>query len=763
MVKLRHTTLFLGALVTFAIDARAQQPQQGQAPSSQSSQGSSQTTTTTTHSAPSPDLNTNTNSGPDITGSSGHPEATTRTKGNGELASAMANFSVRTGLEVRPDTMAQVVVQTVRPNSPGARAGVEPGDVITNLSGTEINTMGSLQKLLTGQPLQGAYFVSLKRGDHNFRVPLGRQLTLMGMTVFADTGDRPVVKAVETASPAERAGFKVGDVITGVDRQNTETMAKLLDFAIPFMRNLSQGQGIPFRLVRDGKPIHFSVTRPADADLPQLTADQERHLRRMANGDDEKARNDEKQRSTTRKTTRTTRNKQQMNSMNGQMAGQRNQNAGGVVGGVDAGIGNAGIGGAGLGATGVDGAGGLGGAGFGGVGFGGGGLGSTGTTGTGMSGAGTNGSSNVNAAVAVLRGTPANSNQTLSSQQGGTSSGQNSGSSGLGAGVVGFVQIQANVGLNNGNGTGNGIGNINPSAPGSNPLTGNTTTNTGVNPRTGNAATNTLNPGAAAMSPAQMQQQQQGQQQQGVGQGVQQGVGQGLQQGSGGAQSGVAQGVQQGVQQGLQQGQQQAGMFSNGSTGTNTGVNATNGVNGTNNQTNNGTTNQSNNGTGATQSFVSARVSGIPAGNYSLAVNQFGDCGDSAGSAPGPAALTLGSITVNANGQGTLQNQTINFLPQAFLGRTVSLIPVQGTGGQSTSTLAGCGKFVASNPNSAFIGGAGQNGSGNGFPGNQGTGTGMSPVTGTGTGTGTGTSPTNPANPTGPNVPAGPLPMPRFP
>jgi membrane-associated protease RseP (regulator of RpoE activity) len=708
MLTLRHAPILFSALVALPLTAHAQQPGQqspGQAPASQSSQTTAPTSTTTTATtttsrpASSGNINTDTNSQPDMTGTSGHPNTDVRIRpGVGSLTSAMANFSVRTGLEIRPNTMAQVVVQSVRPDSPAARAGVEAGDLITNLNGTEISTIGSLQRLITKQPSQGAFLASFRRGEHNFRVPLGRQLSLMGMTLFPDPADRPIVKIVEPASPAERAGFQVGDVITGVDRQDTATMAKLLDFAIPFMRNILQGQGIPFRVVRDGKPLHFSVTRPADADLPQLTPDQERHLRRLANGDEDRARSE--QRTMTRKT-RTTRVTQggQINSVTGQLP-QQNQNGVGVAG--------AGMEGAGLGGVGVVG------------GDFGGGLGTTGTTGT-------NGtaSSGATSAVAVLRGTPSGQQTLNPAQQAGNST--TGATSNARVGVVGFVQIQANIGLN---GNSNTPSNINPSAPGANPSTGNTTTNTGVNPVTGNAATSTQNPRAAA-TPTGSQ----------------------------------------------QQAQQQTGTTINGSNGFGN-VNGTNGMNGTNTGTNNGT-----NGNTPTQSFVSAQLSRLPQGTYTLAVNQFGECGDSAGAAPGPSVLTLGTITVNANGQGGLPTQTINFAPQAFIGRTVSLLAAGGGGvvvgpvvGQSqtansnvqtTTGIVACGRFTVANQGNSNMG-DNQGGLGAGAP-STGIGTGTGTTTGNGTGTGAApTQPVNPARPgttgtgTFPKVP-GQLPRPMFP
>jgi len=619
----------------------------------------------------------------------------------------MANFSVRTGVEIRPNTNAQVVVRTVRPETPAARAGIEAGDIITRVDDKEVPTIATFQKLITRQPSKPAFFLNVKRGDQSFRVPLGRQLTLLGMTLFPDPADRPMVVAVDPKSSAGYAGFQVGDMIAGFDHQLTATMSGILDFGIPFIRDMQQGQGIPFEVLRDGKKIKLSMTRPADADLPLLTPEQERHLRRLANGDDVRPR---QQRARSIKTTTTktqTTGGQMINTTNA----QPNTNPYGAAG-------IAGFGGI-LDAGGVPGVG--------------------GTTGTGI------GSQNVNAAVAVLRATPSTLTPNLTQQTGNAGTGTGTTRSGLG--VVGFVQIQANIGLNRANGTGS---NINPAAPGANPSTGNTTTNTGVNPVTGNAATSTQNPSAAATPTAS---QQQAQQQTGTTSNGANGFGNGIT-GIGGIGTGET-------------GTNGINGTTNATNGTASGANGTNGMNGTNTGTNGNT---------PTQSFVSVQISRVPPGIYTLAVNQFGECGDSAGAGPGPSVLTLGTITISANGQGGLPTQTINFPPHAFIGRTVSLVAAGGGGavggqvsGQSqtarsavqTAGIVACGRFTVANQGN----GGGQ--SGEGLPGQTGTGIG----TGTPTGTGTRPAPTQPSNPTGtgttgtgtlPKVP-GQLPRPMFP
>jgi hypothetical protein len=341
----------------------------------------------------------------------------------------------------------------------------------------------------------------------------------------------------------------------------------------------------------------------------------------------------------------------------------------------------------------------------------------------------------------VIRGTAGLGQGRISpGQQNGQQTGTNGTTSqNSGMGVVGFVQIQSNVGLNGQNGT---PSNINPSAPGANPVTG-------------NAATNNLNPAAWAANRPQGGQGQQAMPQQGS---QTQNLGGGLQQTVTPTAGGFGDSL---------------GNLNGSATGGDpvNGTNTTNNTNGTN----------TNNSQQPTQSFVTAQVSRLPAGTYTLTVGQFGGCGDSAGAAPGPSVFTLGTITVSAGGRGTLPQRTINIAPQAFVGRTVSLIAQNSQSAQSNSGVVGCGKFRVSgqgqNQGNGFIGnqnggiglGVGNNGVGvtPGMTGANGTGTaGNGTATGTGIagkGGATGTGTAKPGTAPGSITPPGGLPRPEFP
>jgi membrane-associated protease RseP (regulator of RpoE activity) len=569
MSTLRSITLLTTAFVTLSAVASAQvaAPQ------------TTTVTTTTSHLSASPDLNTNTNSGPDITGWSGHPDTDMLIRSHSKLTVAMANFSVRTGIEIRPNRNAQVVVQSVRPQTPAARAGVEPGDVISKIDGDEVASIGAFQQLIQRRPTKPAFLLTLRRGDQSYRAPLGRQLTLMGMTVFPDAADRPVVAAVDRSSPAEFGGFQVGDIIVGLNRQTTATMDRMLDFGIPYIRSVAVGQGLAFMVAREGKVFQLSITRPADADLPPLSPDQERHLRRLGMGGVpvEAPRHVIGQSTTTMTTTigpvfpgavpavptAVVPTEVPVGVPGGppmpvpyNTTVTQSGGSGAVVGFETLGLG--------LPTGNVEG------------------VGAPATAAPGPFGP----LHDASGAVAVLYGKPSNLvHQTLMPRpHAPVETAVTATTPGMNAGVVGFVQIQA------------------------------------LAPTKRSAPRDTKSGEAPA------------------------------------------------------------------------------------------------------HSIVSARVTGIPTGVYTLAINQYGDCGDAESASPGAPVITLGTIVVDANGQGQLRPQNVAYMPQDFLGRVTSLVPSGAVPAalppgqpqnrpaaaeapvRPDANLVACGVFGLSNPRRPYLG-----------------------------------------------------------
>jgi membrane-associated protease RseP (regulator of RpoE activity) len=193
----------------------------------------------------------------------------------GVLASAMANFVVRTGLVVGPDADGRIVVEHLRPESDAVQAGVKRGDLVTSVNRRETDSFAALQNYLMAHPRQPAFDVGLRRKGQTFHKSLGRQISLIGMTIFPDLADRPYVYSVLPDSPAAKAGIRPGDVIVAVGDKTTDTMTKLMNFAILYVRSLAEGQGVGLRLVRNGKPIALSIPRPKDSEIQPLTLSEE--------------------------------------------------------------------------------------------------------------------------------------------------------------------------------------------------------------------------------------------------------------------------------------------------------------------------------------------------------------------------------------------------------------------------------------------------------------------------------------------------------
>jgi len=187
------------------------------------------------------------------------------------LASAMANFMVRTGLVVGTDSQGHLVVENVRPESDAARLGLKPGDALTSVNGAETPTMSELQNYLTGHAGQTAFKVGMGRGNRSFTEPMGRQMSVMGMTIFPDSADRPIVNSVQPDSAADKAGIRPGDTITSVGRQTTDTMTKFMNMTLPLVRALDPGEKVPFQIARNGRMMKLAVPRPKDSELQPLT------------------------------------------------------------------------------------------------------------------------------------------------------------------------------------------------------------------------------------------------------------------------------------------------------------------------------------------------------------------------------------------------------------------------------------------------------------------------------------------------------------
>jgi S1-C subfamily serine protease len=183
---------------------------------------------------------------------------------------AIVNFKIRTGLITAPDKQGRMAVTAVREDSPAARAGVKQGDLLLRLDDTQIDDQDGLEQYVTAHAHAGAFMVTLQRAEKPFTLALGRTSSLLGMLLFPDSVDRPIVQQVFKESPADKAGIRPGDVITGVNDRMTDSIQQFGEVALPLIRSMREGQALPVRYVRDGATIKTALIRPAIVDMPLL-------------------------------------------------------------------------------------------------------------------------------------------------------------------------------------------------------------------------------------------------------------------------------------------------------------------------------------------------------------------------------------------------------------------------------------------------------------------------------------------------------------
>ncbi len=147
------------------------------------------------------------------------------------------------------------VVTQVEPDSPGAKAGLKVGDVITQLDGQEVSDAGGLQVVVGQKDPGNTIHLQVMRDGKNVSIPV--TLEAMGSRdksgrEVSDAGhDKPrwgigladitpdmreqlqaprdlhgaVIEQVQPGSPADNAGLQSGDVIVEVDRKPVQSAA----------------------------------------------------------------------------------------------------------------------------------------------------------------------------------------------------------------------------------------------------------------------------------------------------------------------------------------------------------------------------------------------------------------------------------------------------------------------------------------------------------------------------------------------------------
>ncbi len=175
-----------------------------------------------------------------------------------------------------------ILVSDVMPDSPAARAGIKPGDIVVEYDGKKMEAPADLQRAVgltnPGQEVHvkvwrdtGEKTLSFKIGEapdeREARSPAGRARSMLGLDVKPITpevahqlglssNEGVVVARVEDGSAAADAGVQRGDVIREVNRQRVRSLA---DYE-RLTRDVKDGDRLTLLLQRGQMSLYVAFT-----------------------------------------------------------------------------------------------------------------------------------------------------------------------------------------------------------------------------------------------------------------------------------------------------------------------------------------------------------------------------------------------------------------------------------------------------------------------------------------------------------------------
>jgi len=179
------------------------------------------------------------------------------------------------------------LIASVRPDSPAANAGLQPGDVIEQVNGQAVGNPRDLAVDIAGvQPGQQAKLDIVRDGQHQTVTATvatldqkqqtasnggsgaesqqGIGLALAPLTPdvrnqldLPDNAKGAVVAQVQPGSPADRAGMQEGDVIVGVGNKSVASPAQA---AHDIRDTVKGGHAVALRILRNGQSAFVAVS-----------------------------------------------------------------------------------------------------------------------------------------------------------------------------------------------------------------------------------------------------------------------------------------------------------------------------------------------------------------------------------------------------------------------------------------------------------------------------------------------------------------------
>lgn len=167
------------------------------------------------------------------------------------------------GAQVPAFQDAPVVVGAVSPKSPADKGGIKPGDRIIKVGSQPVATWEDFYLTIGGRANRPVPLTLLREGRDTIITvtPVGQTKMQIGdIGVLPDV--HPSISGLERGGPAEKAGFKVGDVVTAA-------AGETIIFSDQLSATIRKFPGVPMtlRVMRDGAPLDITVTPRRQGDI----------------------------------------------------------------------------------------------------------------------------------------------------------------------------------------------------------------------------------------------------------------------------------------------------------------------------------------------------------------------------------------------------------------------------------------------------------------------------------------------------------------
>ena len=179
-------------------------------------------------------------------------------------------------------TLEGVLISEVVDNTPASRAGVKAGDVVTEFDGKNVNDLASFKIMVASTAIGKSVKVKI------FRAGKSKELTVkidempetvaaaaevpdeeyeLGLQVIDISDPRAerfepkstggvVVISIKSGTPADQAGFQVGDLILGIGGNEISNIAKYR----AAVKGLKQGKPVIFHVQRGERKLYIAMT-----------------------------------------------------------------------------------------------------------------------------------------------------------------------------------------------------------------------------------------------------------------------------------------------------------------------------------------------------------------------------------------------------------------------------------------------------------------------------------------------------------------------